>query len=105
MIYRIHQIKDIENTTYAFRSFDPNRFNFADYECMGEGELEIEDRTDMEICDVIFYVFNARRPADFEGHSLSVSDIIELKKHGSSQFYYCNSCGFVKLNKKDLQIK
>ena len=105
MIYRIHQIKDIGNTIYAFRSFDPGRFNFADYECTYDAEIEIEDRTETEICDIIFYVFNMRRPADFEGHSLSVSDIIELKKYGSSQFYYCNSCGFVKLNKKDLKIK
>ena len=30
--FKIHQIKDIENTDYAFRSFNHNKFNFADYE-------------------------------------------------------------------------
>ena len=103
--YRIHQIKDIANTDYAFRSYDPKKFNFADYECMGEGEFDVEDKTDLEICEIIFHVFNMRRPEDFKGHSLSMSDIIELKRHGSSAFYYCNSCGFTKLNRKDLQIK
>lgn len=103
--FKIHQIKDIENTIYAFSSFHPVDFNFADYEEKYEMEfVSAEDKTDLEICETIFYMFNMRRPDDFTGHSLSMSDIIELKRHGSSAFYYCNSCGFTKLNKRDLQI-
>lgn len=104
--FKIHQIKDIENTDYAFRSFNPGKFNFKDYEERYEMEFVSEDdKTNDEICEVVFYIFNMRRPEDFTGHSLSVSDIIEIKRHGSSSFYYCNVCGFTKLNKHDLQIK
>ena len=30
----------------------------------------------------MFQVFNLSRPQDFEGHSLSVSDVIALKRNG-----------------------
>ena len=103
--FKIHQIKDIENTDYAFRSFNHNKFNFADYEERYEMEFEsLDEKTNDEICEVIFYIFNLRTPEDFTGHSLSVSDIIEINRHGSSSFYYCNSCGFTRLNRHDLQI-
>lgn len=95
--YRIHQIKDIANTDYAFRSYDPKKFNFADYECMGEGEFDVEDKTDLEICEIIFHVFNMRKPAEFEGHSLSMSDIIELDTGISQRLYYCDMCGWTRI--------
>ena len=101
--FKIHQIKDIENTDYAFRSWDPKKFNFEDYECRYIGEFTDDTKTATEICEVIFYLFNMRRPEDFKGHSLSVSDIIEIKRHGSSSFYYCDMCGFSRLNKHDLR--
>lgn len=96
--YRIHQIKDIANTDYAFRSYDPNKFNFKDYECFGEGEFDAEAKTATEICDIIFHVFNMRKPADFEGHSLSVSDIIEITTNLTSSFYYCEPVGWKRIS-------
>jgi hypothetical protein len=103
--FKIHQIKDIENTDYAFRGFNPGKFNFGDYEEVYEMEFAgIGKKTNIEICEVIFYMFNVRRPSDFTGHSLSVSDIIELNQNGSKQFYYCDICGFSRLNRHDLKI-
>ena len=103
--FKIHQIKDIENTEYAFRSFNPGKFNFKDYEERYEMEFEsFDEKTNVEICEVIFYIFNMRTPDDFTGHSLSVSDIIELNRNGSSSFYYCDICGFSRLNRHDLRI-
>ena len=98
MIYRIHQIKDIENTAYAFRGYDPKKFKFADYECRYEGEFESPDKkTLLEICEIIFHVFNMRRPEDFHGHSLSISDVIELNTDTTTSFYYCDLCGWVRI--------
>lgn len=37
------------------------------------------------------------RPADFTGHSLSVSDIVALKQDGVVSYHYCDSVGFQKL--------
>jgi hypothetical protein len=92
--YKIHQIKDIENTDYAFRGYDPKKFNFADYECRYEGDFAAEAKTAIEICDIIFHVFNTRRPIDFKGHSLSMSDVIEIDTDVTKSFYYCDICGW-----------
>lgn len=95
IIYRIHQIKDIENTDYAFRGYNPKEFNFKDYECRYEGEFEsFENKTNLEICEVVFHIFNMRRPEDFKGHSLSMSDVIEIQQGETSWFYYCDMCGW-----------
>ena len=102
--FKIHQIKDIENTDYSFRNFNPARFNFKDYEERYEMEFVSDtDQTDTEICETIFTIFNMRRPEDFKGHSLSVSDVIELNRQGKKKFYYCEMCGFTRLNRHDLK--
>lgn len=95
--YRIHQIKDIGNTDYAFRGFDPKKFNFEDYECRYEGEFTDDTKTATEICEVIFYIFNTVRPEDFKGHSLSMSDVIELDTGVSTRLYYCDLCGWQRI--------
>ena len=85
--FKIHQIKDIGNTDYAFRGFKPDKFNFSDYEERYEMEfVSGMEQTDLEICETIFHIFNLRRPEDFKGHSLSVSDIIELRLSVSGKF-------------------
>lgn len=95
--YKIHQIKDIENTDYAFRGWDPKKFNFDDYECRYEGEFTDDTKTATEICEVIFYLFNMRRPEDFKGHSLSMSDVIEIDTGISQRLYYCDMCGWQRI--------
>ncbi len=95
--YRIHQIKDIGNTDYSFRGYDPEKFSFLDYECRYEGEFTDDTKTATEICEVIFYIFNMCRPEDFKGHSLSMSDVIELDTGMSRRLYYCDTCGWVQI--------
>ena len=96
--FKIHQIKDIENTDYAFRSFNPGKFNFKDYEERYEMEFEsFDEKTNFEICETVFYVFNMRRPEDFKGHSLSMSDVIEIDTGISQRLYYCDMCGWQRI--------
>lgn len=98
MKFKIHQIKDIANTDYAFRGYNPNLFNFTqDYECRYEGDLEVEDKTNAEVCEEVFYLFNMRRPEGFTGHSLSISDVVELEINDHPLYYYCNTFGFQRL--------
>ena len=47
--------------------------------------------------DNIFEQFNIERPADFTGHSLSVSDIIVIKDDGIISAYYVDRIGFESL--------
>ena len=111
--FKIHQIKDIENTDYAFRSFNPGKFNFKDYafRSFNPGKFNFKDyeeryemefvsedkKTNLEICEVIFHIFNMQRPADFRGHSLSMSDVLEINRNGRKYFYYCDMCGFTRI--------
>ena len=47
--------------------------------------------------DDIFEIFNIDRPADFKGHSLSVSDVIAVREEGEWVSYYVDSFGFRKI--------
>lgn len=42
----------------------------------------------------IFRKFNTQIPEDFDGHSLSVSDILVISYHGEKHAYFCDSVGF-----------
>ena len=57
-----------------------------------------QDVPDNEVLEELFQMFNLSRPQDFEGHSLSVSDVIALKRNGEVSVHYVDSIGF-----KDLQ--
>ena len=47
--------------------------------------------------DMIYQRFNVDHPADFKGHSLSVSDIVALKQNGVVSCHYIDSIGFREL--------
>ena len=47
--------------------------------------------------DMIYQRFNGDHPADFKGHSLSVSDIVALKQNGVVSCHYVDSIGFREL--------
>jgi len=95
--YKILQIKDIENTNYAFRDYRRDEFNIEDYEVCYEGIFCEDEYSDFSICEVIFYLFNTRRPEDFCGRSLSVSDLIQLESDGKVRTYYCDRFNWTEL--------
>ncbi len=45
----------------------------------------------------VFEKFNMHRPKDFEGHSLSVSDVVAVKKDGQISAHFVDSIGFKEL--------
>lgn len=44
----------------------------------------------------VYRMFNLERPSDFKGHSLSVSDVVEVYESDTvpKGFYFCDSIGF-----------
>ena len=46
------------------------------------------------ILEDLFRVFNVERPDDFQGHSLSVSDIVKLYDGTVEEYWYCDSFGW-----------
>ena len=64
----------------------------ADYDLIYAAPL-----TDKDTLDGIYERFNIQRPADFTGHSLSVSDVVVLNDGSTVKAYYVDSIGFAEL--------
>lgn len=95
--YGIYQLKESEDRGYQFMGMnEANRFGFEihgkDYELIYSDRLESEDTLDS-----LYEKFNINHPAGYEGHSLSVSDVIVLQKDGKAEAYYVDSIGFQEL--------
>jgi len=89
MKLKILQLKNLDK--YGFMSFDfakKHGFNLDDYKIVWEENID----ADISLDD-LFTRFNIDRPYGFNGHSLSVSDIIDLE----GDKYYCDSAGWVDL--------
>lgn len=98
MKIRIHQInteRDVQRLKFMNYKYITNRCGGkipADiYDCIYEGEVEAETLED------IYSIFNLKHPADFKGHSLSVSDVVENITDSGSEFHFCDSIGFVEV--------
>ena len=93
-------------TIYQLKGGSETRdYRFEPYESLQEAGLAV-DRQNYDLVytapldgkttlEDIFHTFNLDRPADFTGHSLSVSDIVVLNRGGDTKAYYCDSAGFV----------
>ena len=81
-----------------------NKKNIApsveNYEILYRGNLPEGKRSvpQAELLEQLYQKFNCARPTDYHGHSLSVSDVIALKRNGEVSVHYVDSIGF-----KDLQ--
>ena len=65
----------------------------GNYAAVYAGNLDRRGDTQDRL-DVLYETFNIRRPEDFRGHSLSVSDIVALKQNGVVSCHYVDSRGF-----------
>ena len=100
--FAIYQLRDSEDTAQL-------RFMNADYLAQKGLSIEKENyaafyagtlshRGDtQDRLNELYETFNIRRPEDFHGHSLSVSDIVALKQDGVVSCHYVDSWGFKEL--------
>lgn len=100
MKYTVMQIKSPRprGCIYSFMHFEyaiDNGFNLNDYEEMYVDDMPLDEDESIEhFLDSIFTIFNIHRPEDFEGHSMSVSDLVKLE---DGRVFYCDSCGWVEV--------
>lgn len=93
--YSVYQLTLSDSTDqYRFRSYDWLEHKglpveFGNYQMVYSAELPPGDTL-----NTIYEKLNLYRPADFKGHSLSVSDIVVLHEKGSDTAYYVDSVGF-----------
>ena len=113
MKIRIYQINMERDTNrFVFMSLDtlekttgsPAAIDSSIYDLVYEGDV------DCQSLEQVFQMFNLQHPADYEGRSLSVSDIVEVIENPQDNgeiignetdelpvkrgFYYCNDFGF-----------
>ena len=98
--FSIYQLKNDESTRpFKFEALDYVKQHnenaapsLAMYDLVYSGSLP-----EGKGLDDIFTEFNINHPADFTGHSLSVSDIIAIKFEGEITAHYVDSFGFENL--------
>lgn len=100
--FAIYQLKRDDATTnlrfmnsewLRSKGLEPQRDN---YDLVYTGALNSSERQ-IDTLEQIYQVFNLERPADFIGHSLSVSDIVALKQDGVISCHYVDSVGYTEL--------
>lgn len=90
---RIWQLKPDSNFELRFRSYDEihnicGEPCIKNYEAVYDGELDTNNLE--EICSK----FDMDHPVGFAGHSLSISDVVELYYDNGSVFHYVDRIGF-----------
>lgn len=99
--YAIYQLKAVpENHALLFARLSelvqPVRKD--SYEMVYTGPIPDEKSADdPAVLEDLFIRFNLQHPEDFHGHSLSVSDVVVLKREDEIRSYYTDSFGFEQL--------
>ena len=97
-IYQINSDRDADG--YKFMGMDWVKKHWGEqgvdseiYDKVYEGTISGSTLED------VFCAFNFERPVGFKGHSLSVSDIVEVIQSTDTEsgFYFCDSVGFQKV--------
>ena len=101
MEIRIYQINsDRDAYGYKFMNMDWVKKHWGEqgvdseiYDKVYEGTIDGSSLED------VFCTFNFSRPVGFKGHSLSVSDVVEVIQSSETEpgFYFCDSIGFQKV--------
>ena len=92
---------------------DFNRLKFLRYELLEkyQGSPDVNSgiydkvwsgTVDAKTLEDVYQIFNVNHPKDFTGHSLSVSDVVEVidknnEFENTSNFYFCDSFGFKRI--------
>ena len=101
MKIKIYQIdRDKDNGSLSFLNYENTvkrtggRIRSEIYRKVFDGDVECGGLED------VYFMFNENRPESFTGHSLSVSDIVEIENSDIVEkgFYFCDSFGFKKID-------
>ncbi len=90
---RVWQLSPESDIRKRFISLDEVQKSFgapqlSDYQTVYDGEVETND------LEALYTKFNINHPPGYAGHSLSISDVLELYDDSGSTFHYCDRFGF-----------
>lgn len=101
--YDIYQVKsESEYVDYRFTSLQLMEqlgltFSADNYEKVYSGTVDTTSKSNAEVLESLFERFNLQHPADFRGHSMSVSDVVVFHENGRDTAHFCDSIGFVEM--------
>jgi hypothetical protein len=96
MNVKVFQMKDVEKYHgFKFRELPDNvsEVDMRDYDLVYDGDLAVQhaEDNDINVLDFLFHKLNVGdRPISYQGHSLSVSDLVSLE----GRLYCCQSIGW-----------
>ena len=96
--YRLYQLP--ASSDRLFMGYREGAVDIRDYCCVWANDDADFRGDDLDICEDLFAKFNANLPKGFGGHSMSVSDIVEIHVDGKMRFYYCDRFGFKLIEEK-----
>ena len=90
---RIWQLKPDVDVRMKFIGYDELQKNFGEpnpdnYRLAYDGQVETND------LEQLYARFNTKQPPGYEGHSLSMSDVIEMYDETGGSFHYVDRFGF-----------
>lgn len=96
---RVWQLNPDVDIRMKFIGYDELCQNFgqpdpANYQCVFDGPVDTND------LEALYTKFNIDHPADYRGHSLSMSDVVELYDDLTSTFHYVDRFGFQQVDFK-----
>lgn len=103
-LFRVYQLdlEGIKTYPFAFRSIEVMRKAgyqqppAADYRLVYDGEIPCaKDAEPKDVLERIFIRCNDTFPEGYRGHSLSMSDVVELYDEKNRSYFYCDQSGFV----------
>ena len=103
-LFRVYQLDldGIKTYPFAFRSIEVMRKvgyqqpPAADYRLVYDGEIPCaKDAEPKDVLERIFIRCNDTFPEGYRGHSLSMSDVVELYDEKNRSYFYCDQSGFV----------
>ena len=93
--FSIYQLRNEDSTrVYRFEPYDRLQAAGRTVDKANYMEVYAAPLTAGTTLEDIYRTFNVDHPADFKGHSLSVSDVVVLHLNGQYTAHYCDSVGF-----------
>lgn len=94
-IFQINRDRDVNKVSFMAYDWIEDKFDFSIYDEVWSGNVPNEYNS----LNGVYTMFNLHHPEDFKGHSLSMSDIVQIIEFDDETdgYYYCDSFGWEKL--------
>ena len=90
IIYQINLSRDDDRVAYLGLS-QLDKFQGSSEVNSGIYDKVFEGAVEVDTLEGVYQMFNCDCPEDFQGHSLSVSDVVEIVNGENAGFYFCDS--------------